>query len=142
LSLGASAEQSVTQKVPLADFEILVPCANAGAGETVELEGELDVVCNFTRTKTTVSGTFSSDAQEVSGAGSVTRDTYRGLGGHDQHFTATLAEDTNSFSFEGLFRLIGPGRANDVHVHSTYHFTQDASGEYVVTTNRLRAECK
>ncbi len=108
----------------------------------MELAGELDVVCSFTRTETTVSGTFSSDAQEVSGAGAVTRDTYRGLGGHDQPFTATLAEDTNTFSFESLFRLIGPGRANDVHVHSIYHFTQDASGEYAVTTNQLRAECK
>ncbi len=139
--MEASAEHSVTQKVPLVDFEVFVPCANASAGETVELAGELAVVCNFTSSKTTVSGTFYSNAQEVSGAGSVTRDTYRGLGGHDQQFTATLAEDTNAFSFVGLFRLTGPGQANDVQVHASYHFTHDATGEYVATISRLKAEC-
>ena len=140
--LGAGAEHSVTQGVPLVDFEVLVPCANAGEGETVDLAGELDVVCKFTSTKTTVSGTFSSNAQEVSGVGSVTRDRYRGLGGHHQDFTATLTEGTNSFSFVGLFRLMGPDPANDVHIHFSYHFTQDLAGEYVVTVNRPRAECK
>jgi hypothetical protein len=144
LGSEASAENSVTQRVPLVDFEVFVPCANAGAGETVDLEGELDVVCDFTCTKTTVSGTFSNSAQEVSGAGSVTRDTYRGREGegHRQHFTATLAEGTNTFSVEGLFQLIGPDPANNVHVYASYHFTQDATGEYVATINRLRAECK
>lgn len=138
---GASAEHSLTQKVPLVDFEVLVPCANAGAGETVQLAGELDVVCNFTSTETTVSGTFSSNAQEVSAVGSVTRDRYRGLGEHHQHFTATLAEGTNSFSFVSLFRLTGPGRATDVHVHSSYVFT-GLAGDFVVTVNGPRAECK
>lgn len=108
----------------------------------MDLAGELGVVCNFTSTKTTVSGTLSNNAQEVSAVGSLTRDRYRGLGGHHQDFTATLAEGTNSFSFVGLFRLMGPGPANDVHIHFSYHFTQDLAGEYVVTINRLRAECK
>jgi hypothetical protein len=111
-------------------------------GETVDLEGELDVVCDFTSTKTTVSGTFTNNAQEVSGAGSVTRDTYRGLGEHHQDFTATLAEGTDTFSFVSLFRLIGPGPANNVHIYASYHFTQGPTGEYVATIDRLRAECK
>ena len=108
----------------------------------MDLAGELDVVCTFTSAKTTVSGTLSSNAQEVSAVGSLTRDRYRGLGGDHQDFTATLAEGTDSFSFVGLFRLMGPGPAHDVHIYSSYHFTQDLAGEYVVTINRPRAECK
>ena len=138
----ASAEHSVTQRVPLVHFEVLVPCANDGAGETVDLAGELNVVCDFTITKTTVSGTFSSNAQEVSGVGSVTRDRYRGLGGDHQDFTTTLAEGTDSFSFVGMYRLVGPDPATDVHVHASYRFTHDLSGEYVVTLSQLSAECK
>ena len=43
--------------IPFNDFQVSVPCANGGAGDTVTLNGQLHVLITFTINRNHVSGT-------------------------------------------------------------------------------------
>ena len=53
----ANAAIEENDVIPLNDFQVSVPCANGGAGDTVTLNGQLHVLIMFTINGNHVSGT-------------------------------------------------------------------------------------
>lgn len=119
-----------------------VGCANGGAGETVDLEGQLRFM---THTSTDADGgTFERthvQPWQVWGVGQVTGARYKGVGlTHEQVYQVPTGEAR--YSFVNNFRLIGKGPGNNLHMHTVTHMSTDESGVMVASVALESAECK
>jgi hypothetical protein len=128
-------------KFPI-NFLAYVPCALDGAGELVELQGDLHSVFHVTEDG---SGGFHigglSSYQGVSGVGQTSGDSYQANGGSHFRFNAG---DPLPFTdtFVDNFRIIGQGPGNNFLVHYNYHVTVNANGELTASVDNFKAECK
>ena len=141
-SANASASAGTTSMVVPLNGSVFVPCANGGAGEDVDLTGNLHQVITLV---TTANGTTTfreqSQPQGVSGIGQVTGDIYRGTGSA-QMIQIDGGPAPSEFTFINNFRIIGPGPGNNVLVHENEHLTMDANGNVRADFDNLRVECK
>ena len=143
--LGATvalAEVTENVRIPIAPFFVDVPCANGGAGETLDLQGDLHILMTSTVNGNNVSGKFHFQPQGVSGTGSVTGDTYRATGVTQGTFKGSLQNGQYAETFVNNFRMIGPGPGNNFLVHELFHITINANGEVTVEHEISRVECK
>lgn len=138
----AQAGIVTNERVSIAPFFVDVPCANGGAGETLELEGNLHVLMTSTINGNNVSGKFHFQPGGVSGIGSVTGDVYRATGVTQGHFTGSLEGDHYSETFVNNFRMIGPGPGNNLLIHDVFHITISKDGDVTVEHELSRVECK
>jgi len=141
---SASAITTTTNlQIPL-NLTVLVPCANGGAGEMVDISGTLHVLLHFTMSnsgRVTLKEHFQP--QGVSGTGQTTGDTYRATGVTQQ----TMTFDGNDgapfeFTFINNFRIIGQGPGNNLLIHETVHVTINANGEITAFQNNISTECR
>ena len=119
-----------------------VGCANDGAGETVDLEGQLRFV-TFTATDARGGTTEKTHVQPwgVWGVGRVTGDRYKGVGmTQEQIYDVPTGE--SRYSFVNNFRLIGKGPGNNLHIHSVTHMSTDDNGVMVAAVDVESTECK
>lgn len=119
-----------------------ISCANGGAGETVDLEGELRFV---THTSTDGhGGTLTKTHVQpwgVWGEGRVTGARYKGVGmTQEQQYEVPSGE--SRYSFVNNFRLIGKGPGNDLHIHSVTHMSTDANGVMAANVEVQSTDCK
>jgi hypothetical protein len=124
---GASSPagaQSVVADISI-HRSVFVSCAHGGEGDTVTLDGRLHTL--LTTVTNANGGTLlhqSFTPMGVSGVGE-TGDVYRGVG-----TTSTL--DTVSTRTEetmlNIFLMVGPGRGNNLLIHTLLHFGLSSSG--------------
>jgi hypothetical protein len=133
----ASVVTNVSTDISLLVF---VPCANAGGGEFVDLEGPLHTL--FTVTLDRRGGAhvkMLNQPQGISGVGLTTGDKYQATGVTQEQFTTKVGlTDT----FINNFRIIGQGTGNNYLVHETAHITVNANGTVTVFFDNLTIDCK
>jgi hypothetical protein len=138
---AARAEVTSNVKVPFV-MDVLVPCANGGAGETVHLEGTLHVVISLTVNDNHASGKAHFQPQGVSGVGSVTGDKYQATGVTQESFEDNLLNGQATHTFINNFRVIGKGPGNNFLVHQNVHITFNADGILTADVDNSSVECK
>jgi len=139
--LPASAAVTQNDKVPTDRWE-WVECANNGNGELVHLTGDLHVLSAVTDDG---AGGFHVkwhfQPQGISGVGEITGDKYQGTGVTQWQLNAKPPfpyEET----YVNNFRIIGPGKGNNLLVHQNLHITVNANGEVTAEVDNVKIECK
>jgi len=138
-SIG-NAEVITQIEIPLATT-VTVPCAVGGAGEMIDLTGQVHAVFSVT-----VDGnggvhiaTHFNDAG-VSGIGLTTGNKYQASGGN--HFVSNSGGTRNEFTFVNNFLLVAPGAGNNLRVHELVHVTVNANGEITAETDNIAVDCR
>jgi hypothetical protein len=137
-----ATDATTTSDVFPVTIQQFVPCANGGAGEVVEVSGNLHQVLTTVLTESgriVVRSHFQP--QGLSGVGLTTGDKYQATG---------VTQETASFSppfpvtatFINNFRFIGAGPDNNLLVHQEAHVTIDANGNVRVDVDKLSVECR
>ena len=139
-SASAAADSfTVSQNFPI-DIVVFVPCANGGAGEEVELTGNLHDLFHVTFTP---SGGFRlsvvDNPQGISGTGFTTGAKYQGTGITRDNFGGRVGSEE---TFVNNFRIIGQGPGNNFLVHENLHITVNANGTLTVFRDNFSVECK
>jgi hypothetical protein len=119
-----------------------VPCANDGAGEVVQLAGNLHVL---THTIANASGiTFKAhfQPQGITGTGMDSGDKYQGTGVTQQTMSSSDPGADLTFSSVNNFRIIGQGPGNNLLVHETFHVTVNARGTMTASVDNIKVECR
>lgn len=136
---AAQAEVSTNEQVSLA-YAGFVPCANDGLGETVIGTIEMHNLISSTVNANNVSDRFQFQAHG-SMVGAITGDTYRVTGVTQGKSAESLQNGRYTLTYVNSFQLIGPGPANNLHVHEVAHVTIDGD-EVVVQHDNLTIDCK
>lgn len=138
-ALAKAETFTVSERFPI-DIVVFVPCAAGGAGELVELSGDLHALFHVTLDG---SGGFHAKShfqpQGVSGTGLTTGDKYQGTGVTQDQFNGKVGFE---FTFVNNFRIIGQGPGNNFLVHENFHVTVNANGEVTAFVDNFRVECK
>jgi len=138
---SSRAEVTDNESIPVSIFSF-IPCADGGAGEFVQLDGDLHVLITFTINGNNVSGKFHFQPQGITGEGFVTGDKYQGTGVTQQNFKQSLQNGQFEFTFVNNFRMISELAGNNFLAHETFHVTITANGDVTVTHDNLSVECK
>jgi hypothetical protein len=120
---------------------VSVPCANGGAGEDVLLTGFIHVLITGTLDASgSLHTTTHFQPMGVSGVGLTTGDVYRATGltrdqanGLDVPFEETFVNN---------FRIIGPGKGNNLLIQEIAHVTFDANGQLTVLFDFVSEGCR
>jgi hypothetical protein len=128
------------ESVPIS-FYGYVPCANGGAGEYVQLSGNLHIVSHTTiDSRGGAHIMLQFNPQGVSGVGLTTGDKYRATG--VTHYNVNARSLPFNTTYVNNFRLIGQGPGNNFTVHENFHITINAKGELTAVVTNFRFECK
>lgn len=138
---AANAEVIENLKVPVAQ-SVFVPCANDGAGEDVTLEGPLHILVTLTINDNHVSGVEHFQPQNVKGVGQTTGDVYQATGVSREQFGGSFVNGVFEATAINNFRIIGPGRGNNLLVHAVTHITVNANGDVTASVDIESTECR
>lgn len=141
LVLPAKAAIVVNDSSPLV-FSQFVPCANGGAGEIVDLSGDLHTLITMTINGNNVSGNSHFQPQGVSGTGETTGAKYQATGITTENFKGSLQNGQFIDTFVNNFRIIGQGPGNNYLVHEVAHVTFNANGTVTVNFDTPTIDCK
>ena len=119
-----------------------VPCAAGGAGETVNLSGNLHVLMTLTVNVNHVESSLQFQPEGISGTGSVTGEKYQGTGMTRSSFSADVAGFPFTTTFVNNFRIIGQSKGNNLLVHENFHLTINANGSVTASMDNFSMECK
>lgn len=137
-SYAQSSPFTVNARFPL-QIEVFIPCANGGAGETVNLSGILHEVFHVTEF---ADGTFflkiHDQPQNITGVGETTGAVYEATGVTQTRISSIGPTTT----FINNFRIIGPGPGNNLLIQQLMHVTVNGKGEITAEFARARAECR
>jgi hypothetical protein len=134
----AQAAVSSNVSVPLAT-SAFVPCANGGAGEIVNLTGNLHILATVTFDSAGgVHGTLLFNPQAVSGAGSVSGVAYRGAGATLSTFTGNVGAVS---TLVNNFRVVGAGGAATLRVHENVALVVNANGTVTASVDHVLVTC-
>ena len=123
-------------------LSVFVPCAAGGAGETVDLSGNLHTLITETINGNNVSGVMHFQPQGVSGTGETTGLKYQATGVTSTSFKMSLQNGQANMTFVNRFDVIGQGPGNNFTVHETAHITFNADGTITVMFDNFSIECK
>ena len=122
-------------------LSVFVPCAAGGAGEIVDLSGQLHTLITFTINGNNVSGKQHFQPQGLSGVGETTGLKYQGTGVTQASFTISLQNGQANSTFINRFDIIGQGPNNNFSVHETAHITFNANGDVTVNFDNFGVDC-
>ena len=137
--LTAETVTNIRQDINL---NVLVPCANDGAGEVVALSGSIHTLITSTINDNRVSGKVHNQPQGISGTGQTTGDKYQGTGVTQSHFTESLVNGQANETFVNNFRIVGQGPGNNFLLHIVAHITFNANGDVTVDHEVTGVECR
>ncbi len=139
LPIPARAENVENISIPITILQF-VSCADGGAGEFIEVSGDLHIVVNFTIDKNGgVHGKTHFQPQGISGVGLTTGDKYQATGVTQNQFNSHVGfEET----YVNNFRMIGQGPRNNLLVHVTSHITINANGDVTAFVDNVSEECR
>ena len=147
IAIGMLASTTAAQAAVIANTTqpisstVLVPCANGGLGEFVDLSGNLHHLVTYTLNGSTVRGTEQFQPEGVSGVGETTGSSYVGTGVTRNEFTGGLSNGRFEMTFVNNFRMIGLGGAPNYLVHETSHVTIASDGAVTATVENLNVDC-
>ena len=121
---------------------VFVPCADGGAGEIVELNGNLHTLITLTVNGNNFSAKTHFQPQGMSGEGLTTGDKYQATGVTQDHIKASFTNGQFNGTFVNNFRIIGQGPGNNYLVHENFHVTINANGTVTVVHDNFSSECK
>lgn len=135
----ANAEMITNASFPFS-LTVFVPCAAGGAGEVVELTGQLHDMFSVTGNS---SGAFHTEVhdnpQGVSGRGQTTGDLYHATGMTRFNITSDIPLD---LVYVDNFKIVGQGRGNNFEVHDNFHIKVASDGQVTAFHDNFRTECK
>jgi hypothetical protein len=126
----------------LFDTTFFAPCANGGTGEDIKLSGYLHVLINTTINSNIVRAKVHYQPQGIVGIGKITRDKYRGTGVTQDEFKGSLVNGQYEKTFVNNFRIIGPGKGNNILFHEVLHITVSVNGAVTVLLDHLTEDCR
>ena len=136
----AATTTTTNEQIPTTLFAF-VPCANGGAGEVIEVSGDLHVLSHVTISN---SGNFHAKVHfqpmGISGFGLTTGDKYQATGVTQETFNDNQLPFTDTYI--NNFRMIGQGPGNNFMVHQTIHITINANGEVTSEVVNEKISCK
>ena len=136
---GNTTVTNVTFAVDLVEF---VPCAAGGAGEVVELTGDIHEVARTTINGNHFSMTFHDNLQSLSGTGLTTGDKYQATGSATLTFNGNFNNGQFEDTFAGSFDVIGQGPDNNLLFREVQHITVNANGGVTVSFDRSSLDCR
>jgi hypothetical protein len=125
-------------RVPI-DLLVFVPCAAQGAGEFIQMSGNLHVI--FTTMIDDQGGfhtKFHNQPQGVSGTGLITGDKYNAVGETQGTFNGKVGSEQ---TFVNNFKIVGQGPGNNFMIHETFHITVNANGILTVFLDKTSIVC-
>jgi hypothetical protein len=140
--VASGAFTVITNIIEPLDFTQFVPCADGGAGEDVQLSGTLHTVIRTTINGNKVGIKTHSNPQGVSGTGLSSGDHYQGTGVTQETSNEHSGGLPETETFINNFRIVGPGRGNNLLVHENAHFTVNANGTVTSFVDNFSIECK
>jgi hypothetical protein len=139
-AFAATATTSST-KIPF-QLVVFVPCADDGAGEFVQLDGELHILVHTTIDDNGGIHLKSHfQPQGFGGVGLTTGDRYRGVGVTQDALTVHPGGFPATSTFVNNFRMIGQGPGNNFQVHQNVHMTVNANGDVTANVNNSSTTC-
>ena len=139
--MPANAAITVNESNPIV-LSFFVPCAAGGAGEIVDLSGNLHTLITETINGNNVSGVMHFQPQSVSGTGETTGLKYQATGVTQTSFKMSFQNGQANMTFVNRFDVIGQGPGNNFTVHETAHITFNADGTVTVFFDNFSVECK
>lgn len=135
---SAQAEIVTNASIPLS-LAVAVPCANGGAGETVQLSGSLQVVDLLTfDAGGGIHLAFHANPQDVSGVGLTTGTRYRGTGVTLGNLNLTAGIQS---TLEDNFLLIAESGGGSLRVHETMVLVVSANGTLAAAVANVSITC-
>ena len=119
-----------------------VPCANDGAGEFIQVTGNLHVVTHTVANQSGITVKEHMQPQGITGTGMDSGDKYQGTGVTQNTITSSDPGADLTFSFVNNFRLIGQGPRNNLLVHQTLHTTVNARGAITASVDNSKVTCR
>lgn len=139
---AAATSFTASTKIPIS-ITVFVPCANGGAGEQVDLSGNLNDLFHVTVDNSGgVHLTTHDNPQGVQGVGETTGAKYQGTGVTEEHFNAGSSGLPITDTFVNNFRIIGQGPGNNSLVHENTHITINANGTVTASVDNFSDTCK
>jgi hypothetical protein len=135
----AHADVTTNVSMPI-DIVVFIPCAAGGAGELVELTGELHLL--FATTLNSNGGfhvKMHAQPQGVSGIGMTTGAKYQGTGVTQEEFNANAGVQQTTVN---NFRIIGQGPGNNSVLHENTHITVNPDGTVTANVDNFSTDCK
>ena len=136
---GAAVEDN--ESIPFNDFEVFIPCANGGAGDTVTLDGRLHILITFTINNNRFSGTDHFQPQNLRGTDTEGH-VYHGVGITRDSFAGSLVNGQFTTTSVNNFYIVGTAGAPSYRVHETFHLTFNAKGNVTAFQDHLRITCR
>ena len=139
----AFTSTEVVQEVPFGPFDVLVPCANGGAGELVRISVTLHTVLhlNFNENRFNLVSQFLRNS--VTGEGLTTGDMYIATGpGGQSHSSGSVVNNQVTITNVAAINLIGPGPRNNLLFRAFFQFTRLADGEVTHFVGKVTALCR
>lgn len=138
-----SAETSSSQLTMRFNRRVWVSCANDGAGESVALLGEIDMLTQATEDPNGgVHNVTLVRPSGVVGVGLVSGLVYRGTGGTFEAEGYAADGYPATYSFVNNFRIIGQGPGNNLLMHMTVQQTLTADGQVSADVDFRSLECR
>jgi hypothetical protein len=137
-ALAAAFTENQESFFPI-DIFVFVPCAAGGAGEVVELSGNLHDQFVVTFNNTLFHIKTLDNPQGVDGTGLTTGDKYQGTGVTQSEANFSVGQQLTSID---NFRIIGQGSGNNYLVHDNFHITVNANGIVTSFHDNFSVECK
>jgi hypothetical protein len=137
-ALAAAFTENQESIFPI-DIVVIVSCAAAGAGEVVELSGNLHDQFDVTINNNLFHIKFHDNPQGVVGTGLTTGDKYQGTGVTQSETNLGVGQQLTTID---NFRIIGQGPGNNFLVHDNFHITVNANGTVTSFHDNFSVECK
>ena len=139
---AASAQTFIDNVFIPVDLDVFIPCANHGAGETVELSGILHSMFRVTINGNKIGIKVHDQPQGIRGVGQVTGERYRATGVTQELLNERLQGFPFKETYINNFRIIGRRSGNNYLVHETIQFTVNANGQVTSDVVNIRVSCK
>lgn len=136
---SASAFTTTSSLVSPISLTVFIPCAAGGAGEFIDVSGNLHSV--FHVTLDNAGGVLivqEFNPQGISGFGETTGAKYQGTGMTKDTFTAQVNVEE---SFVNNFRMIGQGPGNNFAVHEVLHYVIHPDGSVTGVVDSFSETC-
>lgn len=140
--LNPAAVVSTANLIFPVDILAFVPCADGGAGEFVELSGNLHDLFHLMINGNRFVLKVHTQPQRIRGVGLSTGDKYQGTGVTQETFGGSLVNGQFSDTFVNNFRIIGQGPGNNFLVHQNLHVTFNANGGVTAIVDNASVSCK
>ena len=138
--MPANAAVQVNESDPIL-LSVFVPCAAGGAGEVVDLSGDLHTLITLTINGNNFSSKEHFQPQGVTGTGETTGLKYQATGVTQSTTTGSFVNGSFNQTFINRFDIIGQGPGNNFRVRETAHVTINANGTVTVFFDNFVVEC-